>query len=164
MAGGNRSLEQAAVLLYMTTFALFLRVASIRRPQLLMVMLFTIRKQGRLLSRVAAAGPAQADATYTVELASLADADSIPIAKASTDLEAVLPSTPGIYAVYDLAGQLQYIGLSRKVCSQSSGRSARCDTDVSGDVISSDGLWRALTGQSSLAKETGICCKQCSCR
>jgi len=43
----------------------------------------------------------------------LADVESVEL----TDDVSVFPSAPGIYAVYDKAGSLQYVGLSRRVSS-----------------------------------------------
>ena len=43
----------------------------------------------------------------------LADVESVEL----TDDVSVFPSAPGIYAVYDKTGSLQYVGLSRRVSS-----------------------------------------------
>lgn len=64
--------------------------------------------------RVRAASQPDASATSTNSVTSLSDA---PLQPVSGELGA-LPTTAGVYAVYDTEQKLQYIGLSRKVTSR----------------------------------------------
>ena len=48
------------------------------------------------------------------KVSSLAESESIPV-KNADGMMAQFPTTSGVYAVYDSAGTLQYIGISRKI-------------------------------------------------
>ncbi len=64
--------------------------------------------------RVHAASQPDASATSTSSVSSLSDAPLQPVSSEP----GALPTTAGVYAVYDKEQKLQYIGLSRKVTSR----------------------------------------------
>ena len=73
-----------------------------------------LRPAVRLAVCASAADAGEAE-TQTVSLTSLSETAPVSVASSPAEVASALPSAPGVYAIYDATGQLQYIGLSRKV-------------------------------------------------
>ena len=72
------------------------------------------RRSLRHVAAAAAAGPDSGSAS-AVELQLLAFSEAVPQVVSSPEGLAAMPSTSGVYAVYNAEGVLHYIGISRKV-------------------------------------------------